>query len=49
MGLKGGMRHTGWVVTQPDMEKQADQDESDQEAWVKQRMGCHGGVPFSPA
>ena len=48
-GLKGCMRHTGGVVAQPDMEQQADQDESDQEAWVHQRMGCHGGVPFSPA
>ena len=49
MGLKRCMRHTGWLVAQPDMEQQADQDESDQETLGKRRIGCHGGVPFSPA
>ena len=38
LGLQGGIRHTRWVVGQPDMKKQADQDESNQQELVKQRF-----------
>jgi len=47
LGLQGGIRHTRWVVGQPDMKKQADQDENNQQELVQQRVGCHDGAPFS--
>ena len=44
-GGSRGLRPTG-CVAHPDMAKQAEPGESDQEALGKQRIGCHGGVPF---
>ena len=44
----GAFEAPGRVVGQADMNEEADQHESDQEELVQQRVGCHGGAPFSP-
>jgi class 3 adenylate cyclase len=49
MGGRGGLRHPGWVVAQPDMKAPAEQDERNQQALVQQRVRHHGDVPFAPS
>lgn len=48
VGCRGRCRHTGQVVTQPDMKQQTDQDEGKQQELIKQRIQHHGGLPCSP-